>query len=153
LLKGSSQGCGGGRAVASDGIEPPNPRSGLFNSDPFSSLQSVELALIAPCCSRILRLSLFCPRPLSTEDATTAALFRIIPKYHPTVFFDEFDTLGDKGDDYRAILNASHRRNGKVLRTVPVGDGFEVRAFSVSCPIVVIGIGTVYDTLLASTFP
>jgi putative DNA primase/helicase len=93
-------------------------------------------------------LSLFCPRPLSTEDATTAALFRIIPKYHPTVFFDEFDTLGDKGDDYRAILNASHRRNGKVLRTVPVGDGFEVRAFSVYCPVVVIGIGTVYDTLL-----
>ena len=93
-------------------------------------------------------LSLSCPRPLSTEDATTAALFRIIPKYHPTVFFDEFDTLGDKGDDYRAILNASHRRNGKVLRTVPVGDGFEVRAFSVYCPVVVIGIGTVYDTLL-----
>ena len=93
-------------------------------------------------------LSLFCPRPVSTEDATTAALFRIIPQYHPTVFFDEFDTLGDKGDDYRAILNASHRRNGKVLRTVPVGDGFEVRAFSVYCPIVVIGIGTVYDTLL-----
>ncbi len=93
-------------------------------------------------------LSLFCPRPLSTEDATTAALFRIIPQYHPTVFFDEFDTLGDKGDDYRAILNASHRRNGKVLRTVPVGDGFEVRAFSVYCPVVVIGIGTVYDTLL-----
>src|SRR5215213_6545512 len=97
----------------------------LFDS--FDVFPRLNISSPTKRCGKTLAgdvLSLFCPRPLSTEDATTAALFRVIPKYHPTVFFDEFDTLGDKGDDYRAILNASHRRNGKVLRTVPVGDGF-----------------------------
>lgn len=91
-------------------------------------------------------LSLFCQRACKTEDATAAALFRIIPRSRPTVFWDEFDTLGEKVDELRALLNAGHCTGGEVWRCV--GSDFEPRAFDVFCPVCVIGIGVVYETLL-----
>ena len=91
-------------------------------------------------------LSLFCQRACKTEDATAAALFRIIPRSRPTVFWDEFDTLGEKVDELRALLNAGHHTDGAVWRCI--GPDFEPRAFDVFCPVCVVGIGTVYETLL-----
>jgi putative DNA primase/helicase len=91
-------------------------------------------------------LSLFCQRACKTEDATPAALFRIIPRSRPTVFWDEFDTLGEKVDELRALLNAGYRKGGEVWRCV--GADFEPRAFDVFTPVCVIGIGNVYETLL-----
>jgi hypothetical protein len=91
-------------------------------------------------------LSLLCQRACKTEDSTPAALFRIIPKSRPTVFWDEFDSMGERVDELRPLLNAGYRTGGEVWRCV--GEHYEPRAFDVFCPVCVIGIGTVYETLL-----
>jgi hypothetical protein len=78
------------------------------------------------------------PKPLGTENITTAALFRVIEKFQPTLLIDEADSFlkradGSDNEELRGILNAGHGRDGAVIRTV--GDGHEVRGFKVFAPI------------------
>jgi len=85
------------------------------------------------------------PKPISTENITTAALFRIIELAQPTLLIDEADIFLKDNEDMRALLNAGHDRGGQVIRTV--GDDFEPRAFSVWGPVIIAGIGQIPDTL------
>lgn len=88
------------------------------------------------------------PRPLPTSHATTAAIFRAIEKWHPTMLVDEADAFLKNNEDLRAILNSGHlRTSARVLRTVDTGDGPEVRGFSSWSPKAIAGIGTMSDTL------
>jgi putative DNA primase/helicase len=90
-------------------------------------------------------LSLLVPRPLSTENLTTAVLFRAVQAYKPTLLADECDAWLGANEDLRALLNAGHRRGGQVLRCV--GDDHEVRIFEVFAPAVLCGIGSLPPTL------
>jgi hypothetical protein len=84
-------------------------------------------------------------RPWGTESITAAALFRVIEKWHPTLLIDEVDTFVGGNEELRGMLNASHRYDGAVTRTV--GDDHEPRRFSVYAPIALSGIGGLADTL------
>ena len=84
-------------------------------------------------------------RPLSTSNATTAAIFRTVEKVAPTVLIDEADTYLKDNEELRGILNAGHRRGGQIIRTV--GDDHEPRRFSTWTPAAIAMIGRLPDTL------
>ena len=85
-------------------------------------------------------------RPLPSSNITSAALFRAVEAFSPTVLIDEADTfLGDR-DELRGLLNAGHHRAAAwVIRTV--GDDHEVRRFFVFAPVAIAAIGSLPDTL------
>lgn len=87
------------------------------------------------------------PRPLSAENITTSALFRVVEMVHPTLLIDEADAFLTDNEELRGLLNAGHARGGTVIRSV--GDDHEPRAFHVWGAIVIGGIGRIPATLEA----
>ncbi|WP_111747337.1 DUF3631 domain-containing protein [Salinisphaera orenii] len=67
-------------------------------------------------------------RPLPAANITSAALFRSIEKWRPTLLIDEADTFLQESDELRGVLNSGHQKGGSVIRTV--GDDHEPRMFS-----------------------
>ena len=85
------------------------------------------------------------PRPLSAENITTSALFRVVEMVHPTLLIDEADAFLTDNEELRGLLNAGHARGGTVIRSV--GDDHEPRAFHVWGAVVIAGIGRIPATL------
>lgn len=69
-------------------------------------------------------------KPLFAANITTAAIYRTISAWQPTLLIDEADSfLGESGDELRGILNSGHtRETAYVVRSV--GDEHEPRHFS-----------------------
>ena len=90
-------------------------------------------------------LSHLVPRPLGASSITAAALFRTIEAARPTLLLDEADADARDNEDLRAVLDAGHRRDGAVIRTV--GDDHEPRQFSVWAPVALAAIGHLPGTV------
>jgi hypothetical protein len=85
------------------------------------------------------------PRALAAASVTTSAIFRVIAAHRPSLLIDEADTLFHEGDDLRRIINAGHRQNGAVLRSV--GEDYEPRAFPCYAATVIALIGQLPPTV------
>ena len=101
-------------------------------------------------CGKSLLLEVlgeFVYRPLPVGGRiTSAALFRTIGQYAPTLLLDEADTYLRDDDELRGVVNGSQRRStAYVLRCV--GDDHEPRQFVTWCPKAIAGIGAVPDTV------
>ncbi len=88
-----------------------------------------------PRCGKTVLLTLLaevCCRPVSCSNITGSAVYRLLEEYGPlTLLADEFDAYGQENEDLRCVFNAGHTRSQAfVIRTVPVGDRFEIRRFS-----------------------
>ena len=107
-----------------------------FSHTPRLNIQSPE----KQCGKTTLRdvLATLVPKPLLTENLSTAVLFRVVDKYQPTLLADECDSWIHNNEDLRSLLNSGHKRGGQALRCV--GDDFEPRAFNVFAPVVLAGI-------------
>jgi Protein of unknown function (DUF3631) len=90
-------------------------------------------------------LSRLVPRWLKASSITAAALFRTIEAACPTLLLDEADAYMRDNEDLRAVLDAGHRRDGAVVRTV--GDNHEPRQFSAWAPIALAAIGHLPSTI------
>jgi len=90
-------------------------------------------------------LSRLVPRPLVASGITAAALFRTIEAARPTLLLDEADAYARDNEDLRAMLDAGHRRDGAVIRTV--GDNHEPRQFSAWAPVALAAIGHLHSTI------
>lgn len=112
-----------------------------------------NLAITAPDreCGKTTLMSVvqaMVPRPLLASNCTTAALFRMIEKYRPTVLMDECDTFMDSNNEMRGVVNSGHaRKTAAVLRTERVNDDFECRLFSTWAPKVLARIGCFASTI------
>jgi putative DNA primase/helicase len=85
---------------------------------------------------------------LSAANITTAALFRAIEQWRPTMLIDEADTFLRENEELRGVLNAGYRRaTAYVVRNVPVGDSWEPRKFWVWGPVAIALIGNLPSTL------
>lgn len=96
-------------------------------------------------CQLIARLA---PKGLLIVSPTSAAMFRAIEKYQPTLIVDEGDQLrlADQ-HDLLAIFNSGHMRaSATTLRCV--GDDHDPTPFSTWAPKVFAGIGKPPDTLV-----
>jgi hypothetical protein len=95
-------------------------------------------------------LDLLVPRPVMSANMSTAVMFRIIGKTHPTILFDEIDTIfGPKAssdhEDLRGLINSGHRPGVPVFRCD--GPKNEVKEFEVFAPVVLAGLGELPDTI------
>jgi hypothetical protein len=90
-------------------------------------------------------LSRLVPRPLGASSITAAALFRVIEAWRPTLLLDEADSYVRDNEDLRGVLDAGHRRDGAVIRTV--GEDHEPRRFSAWAPVVLAAIGHLPGTI------
>jgi putative DNA primase/helicase len=85
---------------------------------------------------------------LSAANISTAALFRAIEQWQPTMLIDEADTFLPDNEELRGVLNAGYRRpTAYVVRNVPVGDSWEPRKFGVFGPVAIAMIGKLPSTL------
>jgi len=86
-------------------------------------------------------------RALPVSNITTAALYRAIDKFHPTLLLDEGDTFINENPELRGVINAGHTRHtARVIRCV--GEDSEPMIFSTWCPKLIAMIGRPTDTLL-----
>lgn len=100
-------------------------------------------------CAKTLNLEILehiVTKPLPAANVTTAAIFRTVEKYRPTLLIDEADSFLKYNDELRGVLNSGHRRSSAiVVRTV--GDEHEPRTFSTWCPKAIALIGSLPGTL------
>lgn len=86
-------------------------------------------------------------RPLPASNITTAALFRSIELWKPTILLDEADTFLKGNEDLRGIINAGHSRGSAFVIRV-VGKEHIPQKFSVWGAKAIAGIGSLSDTLM-----
>jgi putative DNA primase/helicase len=102
-----------------------------------------------PECGKTTGLKLvrpLVPRGLLASNVSPAAVYRGIPKWDPTLLFDEVDTLLDWKDELKNLMNSDHDRDGAtILRCV--GDNHEPTPFSTWAPLAIAKIGGLYPAL------
>jgi len=109
------------------------------------------LAVLSPekRCGKTTVLSLvqaLTPRALSTSNITSAALFRAVEGWGPTLLIDEADTFLRNNEELRGVLNSGHNRfTAYVVRTV--GDDHTPAHFRTWAPKAIALIGLLPDTL------
>ncbi len=109
------------------------------------------LALVSPVkrCGKTTTLHLLqglVPKALHAANITSAALFRAVERFAPTLLVDEADTFLHGRDDLIGVLNSGHARaSAHVVRTV--GENFEPRLFSTWAPKAIALIGRLPATL------
>jgi putative DNA primase/helicase len=99
------------------------------------------------------------PKALATVSITGASLLRVVDGYQPTLLIDEIDTVlsetskSERSEELRGLINGGFDLpQAFVTRAVPVGDGWEVRQFSIWCPQILAGIGRVVETVADRAF-
>lgn len=91
-------------------------------------------------------LSFLSANAINTTGASPASIYQAINAEHPTLFFDEAESLTrENADLMHAVLNTGYRRGQTIMRGT-IDGGSPVR-WSVYCPKVFALIGDVYDTL------
>jgi putative DNA primase/helicase len=86
------------------------------------------------------------PKAIPASNITSAALFRAVEKWTPTLLVDEADTFLRDSDELRGVLNSGHAKaTAQVVRTV--GDGHEPTAFKTWSPKAIACIGRLAPTL------
>ena len=100
-------------------------------------------------CGKTQLLSLIgelCYQPMPASNISTAALFRSIEKWQPTLLIDEADTFLKENEELRGVINAGHsRRQAYVIRTT--GDNHEPTRFNVWGAKAISGIGHLSETI------
>ena len=109
------------------------------------------LAITSPTpeCGKTTLLTLLgalVPRPLPASNITSAALFRAVERWRPTLLVDEADTFLKGSDELRGVINCGHcKSNAYVVRTV--GEDHEPRQFATWAPKAIAMIGSLHPTL------
>ena len=119
-----------------------------FFFDRFSI--SPRLALTSPVngCGKttlLLVIKQLSYRPTRTDNATPAALYKIINNHRGTLLVDEADNAGLRENGLlKTIFNSGHLKGGNTLRVIRD----EVVAFSTFAPLAIAAIGTLPMPLL-----
>lgn len=85
-------------------------------------------------------------KAVMASSMSSAALYRIVERFKPTLLLDEADSVFRTNEDLRTIVNASFTKNSaKVFRIQ--GDSLEPVAFNTFCPKALALIGRLPDTI------
>jgi hypothetical protein len=90
-------------------------------------------------------------RPLPAANISSAAVFRAIESWKPTLLIDEADTFlnSKSNEEITGILNSGHNRSlAFVIRTVEVDGEHVPKQFSTFCPKVIAMIKAPMDTII-----
>lgn len=86
-------------------------------------------------------------RPLMLSGLSTAVLFRVVDKYHPTMLIDEGDTfLNNENEELHGVINSGYSQAAPYHWRC-VGDNHEPKPFNVFSPKAIAFIGHTRETL------
>jgi len=92
-------------------------------------------------------LAAFCCNGFSTSNISTAAMYRVIDLWRPTLIIDEADTFIHGNSELRGVINSGHTKaTASVVRTSPSGSGLV--KISTWAPMVISMINKPPDTIL-----
>jgi hypothetical protein len=97
--------------------------------------------------------------PLRTCNISESALFREIEDSHPTLLWDEIDSVfssrkaSEANENKRALLNAGYERGIRAIRMARNGGGFVKISYDPFCPKILAGIGRLPDTIVDRSIP
>jgi putative DNA primase/helicase len=87
-------------------------------------------------------------KQLNASNVSTAAIFRAIEHWQPSLLIDEADTFLGGNEEMRGIINSGHRRSGAfVLRVDGEGAAMVPKQFSTWAPMAIAMIKTPPDTI------
>ena len=72
-------------------------------------------------------------RPLIASNISSAAVFRSVEMFGPTLLIDEADSFLDDNNELRGIINSGHRRSSAFIVRCE-GDSYTPRRFTTWCP-------------------
>ena len=118
--------------------------------EPFVDIMPL-LTVLSPLkrCGKTTLLALLqrlASRPLPSSNASSASLYRVIERFHPTLIVDEVDSWLKDNEEARGIINSGHSRDMAFVMRCNA-DSNEPEIFSTWAPKVLAGIGSVADTL------
>ena len=88
-------------------------------------------------------------RVLVASNISSAAVFRTIEAYSPTLLIDEADSFLKGNEEMRGVLNSGHtRQSAVIIRLEAVGDSFEPRQYSTWSAKAVASIGPLQGTIM-----
>jgi hypothetical protein len=96
---------------------------------------------------------------LRTCNISESALFREIADSHPTLLWDEVDSIfgsrkaSEVNENKRALLNAGFERGIRAIRMERSGGGFEQISYDPFCAKILAGIGRLPDTIVDRSIP
>jgi hypothetical protein len=97
--------------------------------------------------------------PLRTCNISESALFREIDDSHPTLLWDELDSIfgsrkaSEANENKRALLNAGYERGIRAIRMERSGGGFVKITYDPFCAKILAGIGRLPDTIVDRSIP
>jgi hypothetical protein len=97
--------------------------------------------------------------PLRTCNVSEAALYREIEESHPTLLWDEIDSIfgtrksSEANENKRALINAGYERGLKAIRMERGNGGFIKISFDPFCPKIIAGIGRLPETIVDRSIP
>lgn len=97
--------------------------------------------------------------PLRTCNISESALFREIAESHPTLLWDEVDSIfgsrkaSEANENKRALLNAGFERGIRAIRMERDGGRFIKISYDPFCPKILAGIGRLPDTIVDRSIP
>lgn len=99
-----------------------------------------------------------CARPAEADYVTAAVLRRSQNQWPPpTLLLDEIDAVfsqpSESSEALRSVLNAGFRRGASVKTMIQEGNQWQVRDFNVFSPKVLVGLGTLPDTIEGRCIP
>lgn len=86
-------------------------------------------------------------RPLTASNISSAALFRSMDAWRPTLLVDEADSFMRENEELRGLLNCGHTRDSAYIVRV-VGEDHTPKKFNVWGAKALAGIGHLADTLM-----
>lgn len=86
-------------------------------------------------------------RPLTASNISSAALFRVIDAWQPTLLVDEADAFMRENEELRGLLNCGHTRDSAYTVRI-VGEAMTPTRFNVWGAKAIAGIGHLADTLM-----
>lgn len=95
-----------------------------------------------------------CYRGMLSANITTAALFRSVDVYKPTVLLDETEIYTKEGkDEILHLLNSGYRKGGRVIRVRSTSEGMFLEDFDVFGFKAVAGTYNLKQTLVSRCIP
>ena len=86
------------------------------------------------------------PVPLPAANISTAAIYRAVERFSPTLLLDEVETYIRDNEEMRGVINSGFTRDSAVVIR-NVGDNHEPQPFKTWCPKFAALIGKLPDTL------
>jgi hypothetical protein len=125
--------------------------------DRFERTPRLRISSPRPECGKSTLVEVIketCRRPLSAENISAAAVYRVVECLRPTtLLLDEVDTFLPENEPLRGVLNSGFARDGRVIRVEERNGQQEPVEYATFSAVALSGIGKIPPTLTGRSVP